>query len=122
MARSVIPKRKNQQSPEKAASIERRRRLAAAGGLPPTLAEHFTVGEQAAIRVVTNEIKHRGICSLFVDMIAALSGTSRSTVQRALRKAKDLGLLLVRERRRVGWRIRLPPAALLPDQPREEIH
>jgi hypothetical protein len=35
-------------------------------------------------------------------MIAALSGTSRSTVQRALRKAKDVGLLLVRERRRAG--------------------
>ena len=97
-----LPKRRNQQSPDKAASIARRRRLASSGGLPPSIAEAFTIGEQAVMRVVTNEVKHKGICSLFIDTIAALSGTSRSTVQRAFRKAKDLGLLLVRERRRGG--------------------
>ena len=41
---------------------------------------------------------------LHLDCIAARSGTSRSTVQRALREAQLLGLIVVQERRRAGQR------------------
>lgn len=51
-----LPKRRLQQSPQKAASIARRRRLAASGGLPPRIAEHFTVSEQAALRIVLDAV------------------------------------------------------------------
>jgi hypothetical protein len=43
------------------------------------------------------------VCVLCVDAIAALAGVSRSTVKNAIRQARTLGLLEVRERRRPGW-------------------
>jgi hypothetical protein len=99
-----LPKRKTQRSPEKQRSIERRRRLAASGGLPPRIAEHFTVSEQAALRIVLDAVKRNGICGLCIDAIAAMAGTCRTVVKTATRKARLLGLLLVRERRRAGQR------------------
>src|SRR5436190_23277871 len=60
VARVTLPKRRNQQSPDKAASIARRRRLAASGGVPPHIAEHFTVSEQAAVRIVLGAIQRTG--------------------------------------------------------------
>jgi hypothetical protein len=103
-ARVSLPKRRNQQSPEKRRSIERRRRLAASGGLPPRIAEHFTVSEQAALRIVLDAAKRNGVCGLCIDAIAAMAGTCRTVVKTATRKARLLGMLLVRERRRAGQR------------------
>jgi len=90
--------------PKKAAAIERRRRLAACWPLPPKLAGHFTLSEQAALRVVADDLKRHGICTKFVAQIAAIAGTCRTVVKNALRKARALRLLTVEERRRRGQR------------------
>ena len=75
-------------------SIERRRRLAFSGPLPAALAAGFTVSELAALRIIGDEVRDRGSCSLYVEEIAARSGTSRSTVKNAMREAQRRGLLL----------------------------
>lgn len=59
-------------------------------------------GELAVLRIVADEIKRHGCCATYVDAIAARAGVSRSTVQRALRQARALGLVTVQERRRAG--------------------
>lgn len=89
-------------SPDRQASIARRRHLAASGPCPPHLAARFTTGELAALACVASEVGHHGTCSAYIDALAARSGTSRATVQRALRQAKRLGLITVEERRRRG--------------------
>ena len=89
-------------SPDRRASIDRRRRQAASGALPPALASHFTLGEQAALSVVVREVQRSGRCEFCIDKIAALAGVCRSLVQGALREARLLGLLRVTERRRRG--------------------
>jgi hypothetical protein len=100
--KAYTPKR--QQSPVKAASIARRRRLAACWPLPPTNAAAFTLSEQAALRVIADEMKRHGICTSCNAKIAAIAGTCVTVVKNALRKAKALRLLTVEERRRAGQR------------------
>ena len=85
--------------PRSDASMERRRRWAAAGRLPPQIAAQFTMGEQAALAVVAAEISKRGTCCLAIGAIAALAGVSETTVRRALRQARALALVSIRERR-----------------------
>jgi hypothetical protein len=101
-ARPVIPRPVAPRSPDRQASIERRRRTAAGGWLPPAIAAKFTVGEQAVLAVVGREVQQHGTCSLPIDALAGISGTSRSTVKRALRQAVTLGLITLQERRRAG--------------------
>ena len=48
-------------------SIERRRRLAFSGPLPAALAAGFTVSELAALRIIGDEVRDRGSCSLYVE-------------------------------------------------------
>jgi hypothetical protein len=89
------------QSPDHIASIRRRRRIGYSGVLPSPIAEHFTIGQTAALRIVLDEIRDHGRCTLPLAIIAARSGTSKSTVRRALRRARDPGIniLAVKERR-----------------------
>jgi hypothetical protein len=89
------------QSPDRMASIRRRRRIGYSGVLPSPIAEHFTIGQTAALRIVLDEIRDHGRCTLPLAIIAARSGTSKSTVRRALRRARDPGIniLTVKERR-----------------------
>jgi len=70
--------------------------------LPPELAARFTLSEQAALRVVADEMKRYGRCMMFLEQIAAIAGTCRTVVKNALRKARALRLLTVEERRRRG--------------------
>ncbi len=93
---------KRQRSPDRQASLERRRRQAASGVVPSRIAASFTIGEQAALTVIARACQRGGTCSLPIDMVAALAGVSRSTVQNALRAARKIGLIEVRERRRRG--------------------
>lgn len=95
----VVPCR----SPDRQRSIERRRRLAASGPMPPGLAASFTVSELATLRIVGDEVRHRGSCRLPLDAIAARAGVSRRTAQTAIRRAAGLGLLTITERRRNRW-------------------
>lgn len=86
-------------SPNRERSLRRRRRLAMSGPMPPGLACRFTVGELAALRIIGDECRYRGRCVEFNGAIAARAGVSVSTVKRAKRIARDLGLIVVVERR-----------------------
>jgi hypothetical protein len=96
--------RRPQRPPERQASIERRRRLSASGPMPPAMAARFTTAELAVLRIVGDECRDRGCCALHLEAIAARAGTCRTMVQNALRIARRLGLVDVRERRRRGQR------------------
>src|SRR4051812_19140719 len=99
LAGHIPPARKSQRPPVRSVAIERRRRWAAAGRLPPRIAAHFTTGEQATLAVVAVEMVKRNACTLAIGAVAALAGVSESTVKRALRQARALGLIKVEERR-----------------------
>jgi hypothetical protein len=95
---------RRERSPERQASIERRRRMVGTIAMPPVLAAKFTWGEVAVLRVIGDQVKRHGACSLYIDAIAAMSGMRRTTVQNALRQARRLGLITVEERRPPGRR------------------
>src|SRR3982751_512304 len=86
------------------ASLERRRRWAASGRLPPQIASRFTLAETAVLAVVTVEAVKSGDCRLTHEHIAALAGVSKSTVKATMRRARDLGLVTITERRSSAWR------------------
>ena len=69
------------------------------GVVPAKIAASFTMAELAVLTVVARQCQRTGTCSLHIDAIAALAGCSRTTVKRALRQARLLGLLLIKERR-----------------------
>jgi len=70
--------------------------------MPPALASRFTTGELAVLRIVADEFRERGACVLCLDAIAARAGTSRTLAKGAIRQARRLGVVEVRERRRTG--------------------
>jgi hypothetical protein len=90
--------------PRTDASMERRRRWASSGRLPPQLAARFTLAEQAVLAVVAAEVLKRGDLRLCHEAVAAIAGVSRSTVRATLRRARDLGLVEVEERRLTPWK------------------
>lgn len=90
--------------PQRAAAIERRRRQASSGELPPGIATHFTMGEAAVLAVMAREIRRCGSCTFVMDKIAALAGVCRTTARNALRRAQQLGLIRITERRVRWWR------------------
>jgi hypothetical protein len=93
---------KCQRSPDRQASLERRRRQAMSGVVPAKIAASFTMAELAVLTVVARQVQRTGACTLHVDAIAALAGCSRTTVKNALRQARLLGLVLMKERRIPG--------------------
>jgi GTP-sensing pleiotropic transcriptional regulator CodY len=54
--------------------------------MPPALAARFTQAEMAALRIISDEVRHHGVCALHIDAIAARAGTCRTTVKNALRE------------------------------------
>jgi hypothetical protein len=90
--------------PRTDASMERRRRWASSGRLPPQLAAHFTLAEQAVLAVVAAEVVKRGDVRLCHEAVAAIAGVARSTVRATLRRARDLGLVEIEERRLTPWK------------------
>ena len=100
--RSIFPSRRVQRPPIKTLAIARRRHLAASGPLPPALASRFTVGELAALWIVSDEVRKNGHCDRTLAEIAARAGVSRTTAQNAMRTAAAMGLITVQERRREG--------------------
>src|SRR5918994_2284657 len=99
---SIFPPRRLQRAPIRSVAIARRRHLAASGPLPPSVACRFTVGELAALRIVTDEVREKGHCDRTIAEIAARAGECRSIVKNAIRAAAAMGLLTVQERRREG--------------------
>ena len=94
--------RRRPTTPDKRKSIERRRALASSGAVPGKIACTFTLGEVAALTVIARQIQRMGKCELPIDAIAAMAGTCRTVVQGALRQARELGLVSVKERRWPG--------------------
>jgi len=99
---SIFPPRNRQVSPDRRASLMRRRRMANSGPLPPQMAAHFTTGQLAVMRVVSDEMRDRGRCAITIADIAARAGVCRSLVQQAMHVAASVGLIRVIERRRQG--------------------
>jgi len=96
------PARRDPRSPDRQASIERRRRQAMSGIVPAKIAASFTMAELAVLTVIGRQCQRAGVCVLPIDMIGALAGVERTTVQNALRQGRLLGLILVKERRIPG--------------------
>jgi len=99
---SIFPPRRLQRAPLRSVAIARRRHLAASGPVPPSVASKFTVGELAALRIVTDEVREKGHCDRTIAEISARAGVCRTTAQNAIRAAAAMGLLTVQERRREG--------------------
>ena len=72
------------------------------GVVPAKIAASFTMAELAVLTVIGRQGQRSGTCVLPIDAIAALAGCSRTTVKNALRQARLLGLILVKERRIPG--------------------
>lgn len=102
LPRHLYPVRRQQRSPDRARSMVRRRTLATAGVLPPALAAHFTMGELAVLHIIASEAGCTRQCDASIAEIAARAGVQRTTVQNAVRRAQDIGLILMTERRRPG--------------------
>jgi hypothetical protein len=94
--------RRHRRSPDRQASLERRRRQAMSGVVPAKVAASFTMAELAVLTVIGRQCQRAGVCALHIDAVAALAGCCRTTVKNALRQARLLGLILVKERRIPG--------------------
>ena len=68
--------------------------------MPPQLANQFTTGELAALRIVADAVRDRGFCILTLGEIAARAGVCVTTARNALRTAAREGLVTIEERRR----------------------
>jgi hypothetical protein len=94
--------RQHPRSPDRKASRDRRRMLGGSAVMPPNLRPLYTEGQRAVLCIVAGEVKHRGVCDLPVDKIAALAGVCRTTVQTTLHEARLLFHIKVTERPRPG--------------------
>jgi hypothetical protein len=52
--------------------------------------------------VIARQCQRTGVCTMHIDAIAALAGCCRTVVKNAVRQARLLGLVLVKERRIPG--------------------
>ncbi len=102
LRRSLFPRKRRQIAPDRAEKLSRRRCVVLLGWLPAKLGAMFTYGEVAALSVIGEIAGESGVCKASIDEIAARSGTSRSTVQNALRAAQLAGLIVKSERRVPG--------------------
>jgi hypothetical protein len=96
------PRNRRCVSPDRQASRARRRRLAYSGPMPPALASGFTLGQLAALRIVADEVRDKGACTLTLAEIAARAGVCVSTARNAIRLAVGDGLAINTERRQHG--------------------
>jgi hypothetical protein len=90
--------RQRQRSPDRKASRDRRRILGGSSALPDDLRQYYTEGQRAVLCIIAGEIKHKGICDLPIDKMAAVAGVCRTTVQTTLHEARRLGHIKITER------------------------
>jgi len=96
------PRRRRCASPDRLASRTRRHRLAYSGPLPSALAAGFTPGQLATLRIVADEVRTKGECSLSLCEIAARAGVCVTLARDAIRLAAGDGLAVIIERRQRG--------------------
>ena len=98
--KSYFPTKKPyQRCPDREASQDRRKLLSSLGPLPSMLARKFTIGKQAVLKIVADEVRRKGFCNLFLDEIAARAGVCKTLARDAIRDASFMGLLTIQERR-----------------------
>lgn len=85
----------------------RKRRLGDGSVLLPEFRGLFTEGERAALYIVISDWRTRGRCDCTVEEIGDRAGVGPTTVRSSLRKAAQLKILQVIERRQ--WRARNLP-------------
>ncbi|WP_275788598.1 hypothetical protein [Pararhizobium gei] len=78
--------------------MKRKRSWGGATSLPTSVRECYSTGEAAALVLIGLEVKKNGFCDMKLDKIAAAAGVCRTTVQNALRRARQLGHIQVRYR------------------------
>lgn len=93
--RHPMARRREQRSPDRQRSYERRHKLAYSGPMPGHLAARFTVSAMAVMRIVADEHRTYGQCTLTLDEIAARAGVCRKTVQRSMKAVHDDGLITI---------------------------
>jgi hypothetical protein len=108
-ARKIVPavappQRQVGSRPRTPASLLRRRGFATSGALPSNIACNFTMAELAVLSVVAFEVREQGSCEMPIGKIAALAGVSETMVRNALRRARQMCLLTIEERRVSHWR------------------
>lgn len=101
---SVFPPRPPQHARRHPERLARRRRLAASAPLPAPMASAWTTSELAVLRIVVDEVREHRSCDRSLGEISARAGVCRSLAQRTIRRAGELGLLSIEERRRKGAR------------------
>jgi GTP-sensing pleiotropic transcriptional regulator CodY len=81
--------------------------MADSGAMPGSLAGKFTLGQDATLCVIADEYRAHGCCDLSLDEIADKASVGRSALQSALRKARELGLITVKNRGRLTNVVRI---------------
>jgi hypothetical protein len=71
------------------------------------MAAGYTTGEQAVLRIVADEVRDKGTCTLSIPEIAARAGVGVTKARMTLREASKQGHLTIEERR-VPYRPNLP--------------
>jgi hypothetical protein len=99
---SLYAPRKRPRSPDLWASQERRKQLASLNPLPAQLMRKFTIAQQAVLKIVGDEVRRKGVCSLYLGEIAARAGVHLNTARLAIREAALSGLVAIEERKQ--WR------------------
>lgn len=93
------PKKRQPKSPDRRASQERRKMLTSLRPLPSMLARRFTIGQQAVLKIVADEVRRKGFCALYLGEIAARAGVCLTLARDAIREASLMGLLTIQERK-----------------------
>ncbi|OKP00804.1 hypothetical protein [Xenorhabdus eapokensis] len=76
----------------------RKRRLGDMAALPPYARDQFTEGERAVLYIVAADIRQHGSCRCTNKEIGDRAGVCLTTTRNALRKARQHGLLNIRQR------------------------
>jgi hypothetical protein len=96
--KSLFPPRRLIRPRVRAVCLARRRLLATSGPMPPQLAQRFTVGELAVLRIMADEVLQHGVCTLSLQEIADRAGTGRTLARNAIQLAERHDLLASRQR------------------------
>lgn len=90
-----FPARRRRRSPDRQKDYETRHRLAYSGVMPRWLAERFTTGDMAVMKIIGDKHSDRGFCDLSLKEIGDRAGVCRKTVRRAMKAAGSFGKALI---------------------------
>lgn len=117
--RDYYPKRQKSERSRTEAAIgprdpvrwARKRRLGDMASIRPEFRDRFTEGERAALYIIMSDWRQHRRCTRSVKEIGDRAGVGPTTVRNALRKASQLGLIRITERRQ--WRAKNLPNVIV---------